>query len=123
MPQNPWAMRATMAALAVVTITTILFRGSCSGPSASDQLAPLMGKTGHVLVIADVDASGSSAQWMRDVRLQKLVTIDGKEFVAVRFVGLEASPANDGKPIVVSLLVSHIVQVEMDGELVYVREE
>ena len=116
-------MRARTVALAAVAILMVVILGSCSGPSQSEQLASSMGKTGHVLVIADVDASSSSAQWMRDVKLQKLVTINGKEYVAVRFVGLEASPANDGKPMEVNLLVTHIVQVEIDGERVYIRDE
>lgn len=119
MARNPLIWLIAM----VVALFLAAHGAGCSKPSTIERLAPLMGKTGHVLVIADVDASSSQAQWMRDVELKELVTVNGKRFVVVRFVGLEASPANDGKPMEVSLLASHIVEVEIDGKRVFARDE
>lgn len=120
-------MRVVVAIVVVAAVGVVIvlsFSGSFqSRQDPKQELAPLIGKTGRVLVIADVDASSSSAQWMPDVKLEKLVTIAGKDYVEARFVGLEASPANAGKPLVVNLLVDHILQVVIDEKRVYVRDE
>ena len=103
------------------SVLNLLLLAGCV-PPPRDELSPHIGKVARVYVASDIDPASAARQWLEDIELIRLKKQNGRQMVLLRFVRMQPASGKGGAPPEIWFAVDQILEVEVDGKVVYARQ-